>query len=68
MVVVDIPANEISHFRDDVNKIASRLSLKSDNCTTICILIQDLTTFIRFRDYHVFLNNIATEGVTLYAS
>ena len=68
MVVVDVPVSEISQYRNLVNKTASRLSLKSDKCITVCILLQDLANFTRYRDYHTFLNNIVTEGITLYAA
>jgi predicted nucleotidyltransferase len=68
MVVIDVHASEISVNRANVNKIASRLSLKSENCTTVCILLQDLTTFNKYKNYQTFLSNIISEGVTIYAA
>jgi predicted nucleotidyltransferase len=68
MVVTNIPNGEISQFREIVDRTASRISLENDNCTTVCIMLQDLVTFNKHKNYLPFLKNVVNEGVTLYVA
>jgi predicted nucleotidyltransferase len=66
MVLVDLPKNRLEDFWDPINKIASRLSLESEECTTVSIHEQDTETFDRYLPVLPFFQNVRREGVLLY--
>lgn len=68
MALVDFPAAHTPQYRGDVNKIASRLSLESEKCITVSIMLQDTETFSRYQDILPFFSNVLSEGVRLYAA
>jgi len=68
MVVIDLPTDEIARYSYEIDKLASRLSLESAVCTTVCISLQDNLTFSKYSSYLPFFSNVVSEGVTLYAA
>ena len=68
MAVIDLPADEIAPYNNEIDKLASRLSLENDVCTTVCISLQSCEAFNKYCTYIPFFLNIVDEGVTLYAA
>ena len=68
MAIVNLPAGEIAQYSSEIDSLASRMSLESDNCTTVCISLQDSTTFDRYSSALPFFSNILSEGLFLYAA
>ena len=68
MVIIDLPTDEIARYNYEIDKFASRLSLETDICTTVCISLQDNMTFSEYSSSLPFFSNVMSEGVTLYAA
>ena len=68
MAIIDLPADEISRHNAEIDKLASRLSLESNVCTTVCISLQDSATFNKYQSALPFFSNIVKEGVALYVA
>ena len=68
MVILDLPSDEITRYNYEIDKLASRLSLETDICTTVSISLQDNMTFSKYSSFLPFFSNIVSEGVTLYAA
>lgn len=67
-VLVDLSSDELVKYNDEVSKIASRLSLETQHCTTVSIALQDLATYTKYMEYLPYFKNINTEGVVIYAT
>jgi len=68
MLLLDMPANAINSFFDEIVKLSSRLSLASENCTTVSILMQDKETYDKYVNILPFFRNVSQEGVVIYAA
>ena len=68
MVIVDISAADISKYRDDFAVISSRLSLRTTDCVTVSVVLQDKETFDKYKNVLPFYRNVLNEGVVLYAA
>jgi len=68
MLVVDVPATELSRYSNEIYGLASRLSMETEQCTTVSVALQDMATYIHYRDYLPFFRNISAEGVVIYAA
>jgi len=67
-ILVDLAAADLANYNEEISKIASRLSLETQHCTTVSIVIQDFATYKKYQDYLPYFKNIRSEGVVLYAS
>jgi len=67
-VLVDMPIGELSKYNDEISKVASRLSLETERCTTISISVQDLSTYTKYQEFLPYFRNINAEGVMIYAA
>jgi predicted nucleotidyltransferase len=68
IVLVDMPSDKLSTYTDEISKIASRLSLETERCTTVSIALQDLETYKKYQEFLPHFINISTEGVMIYAA
>ena len=68
MAIVNLPMDEIAKHNSEMDRVASRMSLESENCTTVCISLQDRATFDRYSTVLPFFSNVLSEGVLLYAA
>ena len=68
MIIVDIDSTELSKYRSEISRIASRLSLETEECTTISLALQDRKTFERYKNVLPYYSNVLNEGVMLYAA
>ena len=68
MLLIDIPAEQHSGYLDAIAKVASRLSLESDDCVTISVSMQDLQTFEKYKAILPYYRNVVSEGVVVYAA
>ena len=68
MILLDIPANGIEMHNTEIAKLSGRLSLESEDCTTVSIILQDKGTFTKYETVLPFFRNITNEGVVIYAA
>ena len=68
MILLDIPAESINKHFDEIVKLSSRLSLESEECTTVSIIMQDKGTFSKYETVLPFFRNISNEGIVIYAA
>lgn len=68
MLLLDMPAEIIGKYRGEVARVASRLSLESEDCVTVSIALQDIETFEKYKSVLPFYRSIASEGVVVYAA
>ena len=68
MIIVDVDSAELTKHREEISRIASRLSLETEDCTTISITLQDRKTFERYKTALPYYSNVINEGVMLYAA
>ncbi|MDR3121247.1 MAG: nucleotidyltransferase domain-containing protein [Clostridiales bacterium] len=68
MLLVDLQPSQLEVYRNAVSGIASEVSLKSDGCPLISIILQDITTYERYKESLPFFRNIAAEGIVIYAA
>jgi predicted nucleotidyltransferase len=68
MILLDIPAESINKYFDEIVKLSSRLSLESEDCVTVSIIMQDRDTFSKYEKVLPFFRNISNEGVIIYAT
>ena len=68
MILLDIAAESINQYFDEIVKLSSRLSLENENCTTVSIIMQDKRTFNKYETVLPFFRNISNEGVVIYAT
>ena len=68
MLLLDMSAETLGKYRSEIAKVASRLSLESEDCVTVSIALQDVETFDKYRSILPFYGNIALEGVIIYAA
>ncbi|MBE6748183.1 MAG: nucleotidyltransferase domain-containing protein [Ruminococcaceae bacterium] len=61
LLAVDIPAEEISKYRNSVATITSDLSLKHD--VTVSVTVKPLEQFLKFSDVLPYYKNVLEEGV-----
>lgn len=64
MIIMNCGKEEISHYRKQISKVASRIGLKND--IEISLLLRDRDTFECSQDVLPFYKNIQREGVALY--
>ena len=67
-ILVDMSTNELSEYSNELAKVASRLSLETERCTTVSIALQDLATYDKYCEYLPYFINISKEGVVIYAA
>lgn len=67
-LLVDMPPGKLSMYRSNIAKIASRLSLESEDCVTISIALQDVETYNKYKETLPFYANVDSEGVIVYAA
>ena len=67
MLLIDIPSETIGKYRSEIARIASRLSLESEDCVTVSVMLQDAETFEKFKTILPYYNNVESEGVIVYA-
>jgi predicted nucleotidyltransferase len=67
-LLVDASPSDLSAFRGVIAKAASRISLKSEECTTVAVIMQDIQTYDKYKTALPFFENIDQEGVILYAA
>jgi len=68
MIVVNMSPDSLAKYRDEVSRFSSRLSLETEQCITISLLLQDADTLNKYSDYLPFYSNVLNEGVILYAA
>ena len=68
MIVVNMSAEHLTKYEEEVLRFSSRLSLETEQCITISLLLQDADTLDKYRDYLPFYSNVLNEGVVLYAA
>jgi len=68
MLLIDMSVEMLGSFRSEVAKVASRLSLESEDCTTVSIALQDVDIFNKFKSILPYYSNIDSEGVIVYAA
>jgi predicted nucleotidyltransferase len=68
MLLLDMPAEKLSQYRSEVAKVASRLSLESEGCVTVSIVLQDVDTYDKYKSILPFYTNVDLEGVVVYAA
>lgn len=68
MLLLDLPAEALGKYRSEVAKVASRLSLESEDCVTVSVALQDSKTFEKYKSVLPFYRSIAAEGVVVYAA
>lgn len=64
MIIMNCRKEEISRYRKQISKIASRIGLKND--IEISLLLRDKDSFEQGSDILPFYKNIQREGVALY--
>ena len=67
MLLLDIPADKMNLYLDDIVKLSSRLSLFSEQCITVSIIMQDKDTYEKYINTLPFFRNVSKEGVVIYA-
>ena len=67
-VLVDMSTNKLTEYSDELSRVASRLSLETERCTTVSIALQDFATFSKYQEYLPYFMNISKEGVVIYAA
>jgi predicted nucleotidyltransferase len=67
-LLVDVSPSDLSAFRRVIAKTASRISLESEECTTVAVVMQDMQTYDKYKTTLPFFENIDQEGVILYAA
>ena len=68
MLLLDLPTDRINLYFDEIIKLSSKLSLLSENCTTVSIIMQDKATFDKYENVLPFFKNVSKEGVVIYAA
>ena len=68
MLLLNIRAEKINSYCDEIAKLSSRLSLESEDCVTVSIVMQDTETFEKYRSVLPFFKSVSKEGVILYAA
>lgn len=68
MLLIDVPADKLKAFNDEIAKLAGRLSLESEECVTVSIVMQDTETFEKYKAILPYFRNISDEGVVVYAA
>lgn len=64
MIVLNCTKEEVSQYRKQINKFASRIGLEHD--IMVSILLRDKQTFMDYQDDLPFYKNVTNEGVKLY--
>ena len=68
MLLLNLPSDKIDGYRSEIAKVASRLSLESEECITISVTLQDIETFEKYQHILPFYRNVASNGVVIYAA
>jgi len=68
LVVVNATQEELEKYEPEIAKIASRLSMQTDNCRTISITLQDYETYHMYKNHLPYFKNIEKEGAVIYAA
>ena len=68
MLLLDISAETLGKYRSEIARVASRLSLESEDCVTVSIALQDIETFDKYKSALPFYSNVDSEGVVVYAA
>lgn len=64
MVLLNCEEEELWQYREEISKIASRISLEND--IEVSLLLKSKTFFEKWEDILPFYQNIRKEGVVLY--
>jgi len=68
MILLNIPANGIKKHNTEIAELSGRLSLESEDCTTVSIVLQDKETFEKYKTVLPYFKNVSDQGVILYAA
>lgn len=68
LVLVDMSSSELASYQEKISRMASRLSLETEDCITISIMLQDADTYKKYEAFLPFYRNIAKEGIVIYAA
>jgi predicted nucleotidyltransferase len=68
MLLLDVPADKLNIYNDEITKLSGRLSLESEDCVTVSIVMQDIETFERYKALLPYFRSISDEGVVVYAA
>jgi predicted nucleotidyltransferase len=63
MLLIDLPASELWHYRDKLSILSSDISLNDEDCITVSIYDQDLATFEKWKNHLPFYQNVIKDGV-----
>lgn len=67
-VLVDMSLEKLAKYRNEMSRLASRLSLSSDDCVTISIALQSIEIYNKYKEALPFYINISSEGAVIYAN
>ena len=68
MLLLDMPAEMLERYSDEIARVSSRLSLEDEDCVTISVALQDLETFEKYKTILPYYRNVVSEGVVVYAA
>lgn len=66
MVLVDMSETELTNYRKQVNRVASKIGLNHD--IMITIVLKDKQFFDNHQDVSPFYRNVMNEGVSIYVN
>ena len=67
MVLVDIDRYELSRYRKAVNDFVNRMDREHNFDFMLSILLQDVSTFNKYRNASAFFRGVSTEGIAVNA-
>ncbi len=65
MLLIDMPQEELSQYRETISRLSSLLSLEGD--VTVSIKLKNRNMVYRYKDMLPFYNNVLQEGVSINA-
>ena len=68
MLLLEMPPETLAKYRGEIAKIASRLSLESEDCVTVSVTLQDANTFEKYKSVLPYYSNVELEGIVVYAA